>query len=694
MSNVTKIAVPLLLLTAVAAAAFYFVNKSGGDLPAPVAPTPVAPVVAPKVEPTPAKPETALVATGTPQRQDPVRVEAKSTDTNAHADARQGVKGRILLPNGAPAAQVPVFLMENSMNDPIKIFLQNKSGTRTPPMSSGKTAEDGTFALGVLQAGKAYDLRVVSDDYPEINHQQVKPREDDWFDTGDLKLEPGVLVAGRVIDETTKAAVPEASVFLANSNQAHAMVATPGRERGLVAVTDASGNYRFSNAPRQGLINLNVEATGFASSQLLNQQIKPDVTNEFLLELVRGQPIFGVVVDADGKPIPGVSVTASGLSAKTPQTATIATLADGTFSFSSLREGPYQLITSSPQHNETKTPPVMTGDMEVKIVLAQRAYAKLRVLAANKTPVKAYSLSLKRFFPNSPLGIGNVPEFGDRRVNPSDYPPEFGGDWAVVRGLPAGEYVFQIQDAQHAKSLSPSFKIMDGEPPPEVEAILTLGGIIRGTVIDDSGRPVAGATVSTDMNGAFAADGGGFFEIFRNFIPEKHSKASTKTDGQGQFRITKLAFADYMVRVAHADFCEGSATEIKLETEGQEVDAGTIQLSRGTIIEGTTTVGGEPMGQVKVTVSVPQAEGTPQVEAMGQPTKPKVMFSASAISDNDGHYRLLKRVPPGDYKMNASRASGDNNPFMVLLDMKESEQQVKIGIGQDRLQKDFNLTKR
>jgi uncharacterized GH25 family protein len=693
-SNATKIAVPLLLLAAVAAFAIFKWSQSTIDLPVPV-PAPIPTAEQPKEQPK-QDPVTAPVTVTVPTKQDPVRVEVKPLDTNSHTDAPQGVKGRVLQTNGAPAGKVPVYLMENSMNDPIKIFLQNKSGLRTPPTSSGLTADDGTFALGVLQPGKSYDLRVVSDDNPEINHQQIKVREDDWVDTGDLTLEVGLVVSGRVLEEATKAGVPNATVFLANSNEAHAMIATPGRERGIVALTDASGNFRFGNAPRQGLINLEVEAVGFASSQLQNQQLTPDGVNEYTLEVVRGQPIAGVVVDRDGKPLNGITLTASGLSAKTPQVATTASMADGTFVFESLREGPYQLVSNSTQYMETKTPPVMTGDMEVKVVLTPRAYAKLRVFGANKQPVKAYSLSLKRYFPNNALGIGNVPEFPDRRINPSDYPAEFGGEWAVVRGLPPGEFVFQIQDSQHAKSLSAPFKVTEGDAAAEVEAILTLGATITGTVIDDNGRPVAGATITTDMNGGFAADTG-FFEIFRQFIPEKHSKASTKSDSQGRFRIAKLAFADYMVRIAHPDFCEGSALDLKLETEGQVVDVGTIQLSRGAIIEGVTTIGGFAAGQVKVSVQAPQTEVAPRAQPApaGQAAPaPRMMFSASVVSDNDGRFRLLKRVPPGVYDVTASRASGNNNPFEVLIDMKESKQQLVVSPGQDRIQLSFNLSKR
>ncbi|MDO8349498.1 MAG: carboxypeptidase-like regulatory domain-containing protein [Planctomycetota bacterium] len=698
MSNAQKIVLPVLLLAAAAGGVFYVLNQGGPVEP----PKPVAPIVEPGPKVTPAPDGPVVQAPPVERTPDPVRVEAPMHDGNAHDDAPQGVKGRVVLPNGAPAPGIPLYLMENSMNDPIKVFLQNKTGARTPPISSGKTAADGTFALGVLKAGKAYDLRVVSEGHPEINHQSIKVRDEDWYDTGDLRLELGVVVSGRVIEEGTKAPVRDAAVFLANSNQAHAIVATPGRERGVVATTDAQGNFRFGNAPRQGFVNLAAEANGYASALLQNQPLQPDGTNEFVLEVARGLPIGGIVVDGAGKPLPGISITASGLSAKTPQTATTTSSSQGTFEFANLREGPYQLATSSPQFVDVKSPPVMTGELDVKLVMAQRAFVKLRVLAANQAPIKAYGISLKRTFPNNPVGvgnvvynvpsIGNVPEFADRRITPADHPAEFAGEWAVVRGVPVGEYVFQIQEATHAMTLSPSFTVVDGGPPPEVEATLTLGASITGTVIDDHGKPVVDAVVSTDMNGGFDGDSD-FGRLLRGFVPERHSRAQVRTDAQGRFRMGKLAFADYMVRVAHRDFCEGTAVDVKLESEGQVVDIGVIQLARGTIVEGVTSVGGMPVGQIKVTVTVPQPEGVPAVE--GQPQKvARMPFSTSAISDNDGRFVLLKRVPPGSYKAFACRESGDNNPFLKILDMKETERKVDIAPGQDRLQLDFNLPKR
>ncbi|MBK8096857.1 MAG: carboxypeptidase regulatory-like domain-containing protein [Planctomycetes bacterium] len=689
--NAAKILLPVLLLAG-AGGAYWFLTREE-PLPPPVTePTTPPPLVDPKTEP-PTQPAAATAETPPPPTEN-VRTVVAGAD-NAAADAEQGVRGRVLLPGGAPGGNIAVFLMESTMNDPLGTYLKAKTGVRTPPVAQSITAADGTFALGVRKAGQTVDLRIISDTHPELHHKGVKIRTEDWYDAGNLQLEQGLVVVGRVVLEGSDQPIANAQVFLTEANATHQMLPTPGREQGITVLTNAAGAFRFENAPRLGLISLAATAPGHARAEKPNLQITAESTNEFKLELAVGLPIAGVVTDPKGKPISGCTIQASALSAKAPQNGTATTGTDGRFRFEGMREGEFQLSFVAAGYEEHQEKPVPAGKLDVSVPLEPRAFAKLRVLAANGAPIKAYKVSLKRFFPNNPLGIGNVPEFRDARITPGDYPPEFGGDWAVIRGVPNGEFVFQVEDnGQHAKSLSEPFKVEANGASPEVLCRLTLGGVIEGHVVDDAGRPVAGATVTTDMNGAFMAEDGGFFAMFRQFMPEKHSKSQTKTDGGGRFRLTKLAFADYMIRVQHQDFCEGTSVDIKLESEGQRLDIGTIQLMRGALVEGVTTVGGQPMGQVKVTIGPPDAEqpaGVPAVQPNAQAQTPKQMFVVNATSDGNGAFRFLKRVPPGTYKIHAVREAGSDNPFAKLLQMKQSQRPLLVAPGQDKIIQNFDL---
>jgi hypothetical protein len=298
-SNTPKIVVPLLVVGAVAA---WFLLQQGP--PEPVAP-PLDPVVV-----TPPPPDTGpapivqaqepLTATKEPDRQ-------AGAIGNSHADAEQGVRGRVRRPDGTPAAGVPVYLMENVTTDIAQIFLSSKLGRTSPPVAATNTDAEGSFALGVRKLGKSIDLRIVADDHPELSRQGIKVREGDWYDAGDLTLEQGLVVTGRVVDTLSKAPIANATVRMTPANQTQIIAAAPGRERGTPTTTDNAGFFRFADAPRAGAVSLTAEATGYAAVQLANQIVRADGPNEFTLALDRGMPIAGYVVDVTGSPIAGAT---------------------------------------------------------------------------------------------------------------------------------------------------------------------------------------------------------------------------------------------------------------------------------------------------------------------------------------------------------------------------------------------------
>jgi uncharacterized GH25 family protein len=679
-SQAAKILLPVLLLGGLAGGAWYMMSTGPARPPAP----PV-PASAPEQPAQPQRTVTPEQPDKPPERPPENRTVVQLQATNA--DAPQGVRGRVLQPGGSPAANVPVYMLKAMSSNYLEVYLKQKTGGTFPPVANGKTAADGTFSLGITVPGQTYDLRVVPENFPELNFSNIKVREGEWVDAHDLQLEPGVIVQGRVTAEDGGAPVANAKVNLRTQNQTAFLVPTPGHENGVQVLADNGGFFRFNNAPHDGLITLSAEAPDFAAVERTGLQIKPDALNEFNLELARGTPISGVVVDTSGKPIGGAQLTAVAQSSKVPSTTTTKSSSDGTFATANLRDGPYKLTATAGGY-EDKTIDTTAGE-ELKVVLDQRCQVKLRVLSARGVPVKVYSLSLRRYFPNNPGAIGKVLEFPDnQRITPADYH----GDWATIRNVPVGEFVFQIADSDHAKTLSQPFQVTAGQTEaPQVEATLTMGAGITGLVVDDRGQPVAGATVSTDMNGGFAADDGGILTIFKDFMPEKHTATSTQTDGGGRFVIRRLAFADYMLRIAHPAFCEGVSLDIKLDSENELRDVGTITLMRGAVVEGLCSVGGAPAGQIKVQVGPPEG-AKPETDAKGGP---KMFFSTSAITDNDGHFRLLKRVPPGSYKIYASRHAGDQKDiFSVMMDMKETARQLQIGAGQEQSTQNFELRPR
>lgn len=681
--NAAKILLPVLLVAGIGAAAWF--ASSGGEVDMPV--DDPRPKVEERARPQEQQPDTPVVAANDTQRvapQEPRRVEVKIA-TSLNTDAAQGIRGRVVLPGGQPAAETDVFLLKGSTSDPLALYLAHRRGQKTEPVAHVRTDEQGVFAIGLEKAGDTFDLRVVSDNHPEIQHKSIKVRSDDWYDTGDLELTTGSIVQGRVLDEEGKFGIAEARVYLTIPGMAHQMLPTPGRERGILALTDSSGFFRYTNAPSGGTINLGAESGEYAFFELQNQQIKDNAPNDFTIELSRGLPISGIVVDAQGKPVSGATVLATAQSAKQPQSGQASSGSDGRFALPILRAGPYQLAVSAQNYEDVIEKPVFAGAEDVRIVMEQRGRVRLRVFNARGQAIKNYTVGLKRYFANNPSSIGKVPEFRDVRVTPGDYE----GDYANIRNVPNGEFVFQIMDNEHAKTLTTNFTMAADKEPPTVEVTLTLGGAILGQVVDDAGVPVPGATVVTDMNGGIAVETG-FFEMFRSFLPDKHTTRSEKTGPDGRFRLTRLAFADYMIRVSHPDFCEGTSMDIGVANEGEERDVGVIRLRRGAVVQGLCRVSGRGAGQVKVMIGPPTGY-KPEIDAQGRPVGGQ-MFTATAISDGEGRYRFTKRVPPGTYKIHAFKEAGNDDVFGRFKQMKETERPLNVGSGQDLIEMDFDIS--
>ncbi len=96
---------------------------------------------------------------------------------------------------------------------------------------------------------------------------------------------------------------------------------------------------------------------------------------------------------------------------------------------------------------------------------------------------------------------------------------------------------------------------------------------------------------------------------------------------------------------------------------------------------GSVMVDGAPSGQIKVQVSAVQEEGA---------EKPN-LFSATAVSDQEGRFVVPKRLPPGRYTVSAGRQA---NPFQMVVDYQQTKQEFTVGAGQAEHEVHFRIQTR
>ncbi|MCA8976178.1 MAG: hypothetical protein KDC98_15765, partial [Planctomycetes bacterium] len=145
--------------------AILFFGSNAGSTPEPQ-PSEVAP---PGPEPAAASesisaPETASTEATSPA---PIRVPtqpaASLSLTERMAAYPQGISGRVMDERGHPLAGAEVYLLESARNDALALPVLQQQGLLMGPVAETRSANDGTFALGLqLATDKLYEVRLTS----------------------------------------------------------------------------------------------------------------------------------------------------------------------------------------------------------------------------------------------------------------------------------------------------------------------------------------------------------------------------------------------------------------------------------------------------------------------------------------------------------------------------------------------------
>jgi hypothetical protein len=341
--------------------------------------------------------------------------------------------------------------------------------------------------------------------------------------------------------------------------------------------------------------------------------------------LARAGQVRGRITDSAGAPVSGVWAY---VSSDTGMGGNGTTGPDGTYVINGLAPGSYVAYSSGGYYGGDQTAPrhfvVASGRVRSGIDFQQRARGTISGTVVDET--------------GAPLaGICVAAEDGVH--------PTYGFGWAqtdatgryTMTDVPEGSHVVAFNtcwDESHESefydgvmhpSAAQRVTVHGGQDVAGIDAVLSDGAVVTGTITDANGGPLAGICVSAAP-------------LPSDYLT--HRYRSTTTDAAGNYRLAGVSQGDYVV---HARSCSSSPSELLpryyggepggvQDSEGAPVPVdGTnpvsgidIQLVSGGAIEGTVTGAGQPLGGLCV---IAAERGAPWLRSW-------------AGTDANGHYRV------------------------------------------------------
>jgi large repetitive protein len=485
----------------------------------------------------------------------------------------------------------------------------------------------------------------------------------------DLQLQPGVTIAGSVVDSLTRRPVAGARIAVAESS---ARGSAPPEPSGS-ARSDAKGHFSAAGL-LAGDYEVRAVKSGYLPATLPRIAASARSAGAAAIALVPAASISGKVVDAHGKPVAGASVAleparggrgrfaAGGAGFRGPRAETSTrTGPDGAFRLEGLAAIPsgVPLMASRSGFAPAERPGVTlkAGQALTGIVLTLPAglAVKGRVVDEASQPVAGAEI---RVSPSEGRGPGRI----FRRAIGGPTPPNAvtGADGSfTVAGLAAGSYdVTASHDGfspKTASALPAPAKQPTGWPP----IVLSSGASVSGVVHDDQGAPIVGATVTLLGEGA--------------------EPSPTATDGTGAFRVSNLAKGRPLMLAAAAPGFAFSSRSVTPPADGVTIVLGKTGTIRGRVVDGGT---GTPIAAFSVGAT-PAARGRRGFGGGGGAGGGAAGFGGGAPAQaqyaEDGSFELS--VAPGSWDVRAVadgyRAADVSN---IDLDAGETKEGVEISL--------------
>ncbi len=496
----------------------------------------------------------------------PTDLLAAAGSIDAGPASLASVRGTVIDPAGLPAEGAVVWAAD---------LLGHLRQARTPA--------DGSFVLADLSPGE-YRLAAQRGAQTSETEGPLPLSAGDDLRGLTLKLTNGARLAGAVFDLRSRVPLPGALIQV---------VATP-----LSATADAQGRFVLPPLPPGGH-ELSVEAEGHLSRVVPLAVTSGENTRDFEIFLMPSARLTGMVVNGEGNGVPRAQLLLSRYQASQdapPPSPAGATDATGHFALD-VGPGLVQLVARAPGWAEGITEMLDLEEgkpREVRLVLGAGAQVDGLVTLADGQPPSGGTAAAFR---------PSHWEVARARVAPDGH--------FTLTDLPTGRLTISADAAQARATAEVQL-----EAGGETSVTLRLGdGTLGGSVLDGSGRPIAGALVVAQPVGAGEA-----------------GERSALSAADGTFKVSGLS----------GDRFDVAATKDEGSTAIRGVAAGRRDLQL-TLASGG--VSGTVFGPGGSTVSDFYVAADPELPGRGR---------ARATQVVDGHGDFHLSLSPGRYRIRGS----------------------------------------
>lgn len=676
--NAKALVVPLLAVLAIAG---FFVLRSGHDAdPAPVpagqgpadgsskAAVAAAEVANAGFAPTPA----AAVANEVGRTAAPVGAAGATSEMAS-------VRGRLVDAQGAPRPGVVLTMSTWSGLDEIELVdlppMPRRDRDRDSKEPTWTTRADGTFQVTIAR-DRSGSLGLQADDLVFAKGEPVVQGKKGDQDLGDVTVLRAGLVQGIVQDERGQ---PVGGVKVA------VVLGALGLGSTSAATTKADGVFSLGKL-RPGKWSLRT-ASGKFLPAVVDIDLGPEEQRTDLVLVVKpGRAIAGQVVDDRGVGVAGMKVGSKRKEVRgaidierfSSDEATT-TDAHGYFTLSGLADEVASVRAFGPGHSPATAVDVPVGTGNLVLRVERLGIVEGVLVATDGSPIAGSRVIAQA-----------ADAVADGLVMAEDLGFEPPGREGVVTGADGafrldsvrpGSVTVVARGKTHRPARKGGVDVLPAQVTKGIRLVADLGGTARVKVVDEAGKPVAGATVRASRGQPMMMGGNGRFHARAIAIEDRDGDVvvgggdalgSATTDEQGMASLGGLPAGEVSLAATHKDFAPAPAVRTAVPKMGA-VDA-SLTLRKP--------------GSVEILVLGTDGAPQPGVELLLQPEGDEAGEPQRIRSDDAGTARAPS-LAPGNYSAALARTRGGTRigeSVMVLGDgndaIASSAQKFTIAAGE------------